>query len=89
MKVIKIEAKSLPQIAVCKKVVAYCRVSTLQEIQYHSLEAQQQYYQNAALLPGASGQDLQTELPLWLIGHATVTDRRKTECWYRFRKKLK
>ena len=46
MKVIKIEAKSLPQIAVCKKVVAYCRVSTLQEIQYHSLEAQQQYYEN-------------------------------------------
>lgn len=46
MKVTKIEAKSLPQIAVCKKVVAYCRVSTSQEIQYHSLEAQQQYYEN-------------------------------------------
>lgn len=46
MKVIKIEANSLPQIAVCKKAVAYCRVSTSQEIQYHSLEAQQQYYEN-------------------------------------------
>ena len=46
MKVTKIEAKSLPQIAVCKKVAAYCRVSTLQEIQYHSLEAQQQFYEN-------------------------------------------
>lgn len=28
-----------------KKVAAYCRVSTLQEIQHHSLEAQQQYYE--------------------------------------------
>lgn len=46
MKVTKIEAKSLPQIAVCKKVAAYCWVSTLQEIQYHSLEAQQQFYEN-------------------------------------------
>lgn len=30
----------------CKKVAAYCRVSTDQEIQLHSLEIQQEYYEN-------------------------------------------
>lgn len=30
----------------CKKVAAYCRVSTDQEIQLHSLETQQEYYEN-------------------------------------------
>lgn len=29
-----------------KKVVAYCRVSTMQEIQYHSLEAQHSYFEH-------------------------------------------
>lgn len=35
---------AFPQLLTRKKVAAYCRVSTLQEIQHHSLVAQQQYY---------------------------------------------
>ena len=38
-------AIALPQTAIHKRVAAYCRVSTLQEIQHHSLIAQQQYYE--------------------------------------------
>ena len=30
----------------CKRVAAYCRVSTDQEIQLHSLETQREYYEN-------------------------------------------
>ena len=44
MKIIVKPASALPQILTYKKVAAYCRVSTLQEIQHHSLIAQQQYY---------------------------------------------
>ena len=33
-------ATKLPEIIIHRKVAAYCRVSTQQEIQYHSLEAQ-------------------------------------------------
>ena len=35
----------LPQAIRPKRVAAYCRVSTMQEIQHHSLEAQQDYYE--------------------------------------------
>lgn len=38
-------AIALPQAAIRKRVAGYCRVSTLQEIQHHSLIAQQQYYE--------------------------------------------
>jgi len=44
MKITKIPAIKMPQYVFRKKVVAYCRVSTLQEIQHHSLEAQQDYF---------------------------------------------
>ncbi len=36
---------SLPRIKFVKRVAAYCRVSTLQELQYNSLEAQRSYYE--------------------------------------------
>ena len=36
---------ALPKIVIHKKVAAYCRVSTQQEIQHHSLEAQRTYYE--------------------------------------------
>ena len=49
MKVTVIPANIFPQIAVFKNVAAYCRVSTHQEIQHHSLEAQQQYYEKLIL----------------------------------------
>lgn len=45
MKIIVKPTRTLPQILTYKKVAAYCRVSTLQEIQHHSLIAQQQYYE--------------------------------------------
>ena len=45
MKIIVKPASTLPLILTYKKVAAYCRVSTLQEIQHHSLIAQQQYYE--------------------------------------------
>lgn len=35
----------LPNSVLPKRVAAYCRVSTMQEIQHHSLEAQQDYYE--------------------------------------------
>lgn len=35
----------LPQLIRPKRVAAYCRVSTMQEIQHHSLEAQRNYYE--------------------------------------------
>ena len=38
------QSYQLPQAIRPKRVAAYCRVSTMQEIQYHSLEAQQDYY---------------------------------------------
>ena len=45
MKVIMRPATKLPQIIIHRKVAAYCRVSTQQEIQHHSLEAQREYYE--------------------------------------------
>ena len=45
MKVTMRPATKLPQIIIHRKVAAYCRVSTQQEIQHHSLEAQCEYYE--------------------------------------------
>lgn len=45
MKIITKSTITVPKIAVHKNVAAYCRVSTQQEIQHHSLKAQQQYYE--------------------------------------------
>jgi DNA invertase Pin-like site-specific DNA recombinase len=43
-KITVIPAHTLPPLPRPKRVAAYCRVSTTQEIQYHSLEAQREYY---------------------------------------------
>ena len=40
MKVTMQPARALPKIIIHRKAAAYCRVSTQQEIQHHSLEAQ-------------------------------------------------
>ena len=40
MKITMRPATKLPKIIMHRKVAAYCRVSTQQEIQHHSLEAQ-------------------------------------------------
>ncbi len=45
MKITMRPATKLPQIIIHRKVAAYCRVSTQQEIQHHSLEAQREYYE--------------------------------------------
>lgn len=45
MKITEKPVTALPKIVIYKKVAAYCRVSTQQEIQHHSLEAQQVYYE--------------------------------------------
>ena len=45
MKVTMRPARALPKIVVHRKVAAYCRVSTRQEIQHHSLDAQREYYE--------------------------------------------
>ena len=45
MKVTMRPARALPKIIVHRKVAAYCRVSTQQEIQHHSLDAQREYYE--------------------------------------------
>ena len=39
------QSHQLPQSIRPKRVAAYCRVSTMQEIQHHSLEAQRDYYE--------------------------------------------
>ena len=39
------KSASLPRIKLVKKVAAYCRVSTQQEMQYNSLAAQRSYYE--------------------------------------------
>ena len=45
MKITEKPVTALPKIVIYKMVAAYCRVSTQQEIQHHSLEAQQVYYE--------------------------------------------
>ncbi len=45
MKITEKPVTVLPKIVIHKKVAAYCRVSTQQEIQHHSLAAQQVYYE--------------------------------------------
>ncbi len=54
MNITKQPATVLPKIIIHRKVAAYCRVSTQQEIQHHSLEAQRTYYEK-----------LITENPAW------------------------
>ena len=49
MKITVRPATKLPQIIIHRKVAAYCRVSTQQEIQHHSLEAQREYYEKRIL----------------------------------------
>lgn len=55
MKVTMRPVRALPKIIVHRKVVAYCRVSTQQEIQHHSLEAQREYYEKR--ITGTPGWD--------------------------------
>ena len=38
-------ATKLPEIIIHRKVAGYCRVSTQQEIQHHSLDTQREYYE--------------------------------------------
>ena len=45
MKITMRPVRTLPKIIIHRKVAAYCRVSTQQEIQHHSLEAQREYYE--------------------------------------------
>lgn len=45
MKITERPATALPKMIIHRKVAAYCRVSTQQEIQHHSLEAQRTYYE--------------------------------------------
>lgn len=45
MKITMHPATAVPKIITYKKVAAYCRVSTQQEIQHRSLEAQREYYE--------------------------------------------
>lgn len=56
MKITMRPATILPKIIMHRKVAAYCRVSTQQEIQHHSLEAQREYYKSgfSAILGGTS-----------------------------------
>lgn len=49
MKITMRPATKLPKIIMHRKVAAYCRVSTQQEIQHHSLEAQREYYEKRIL----------------------------------------
>ena len=53
MKITERPATALPKMTIHRKVVAYCRVSTQQEIQHHSLEAQRTYYEK--LIAGNPG----------------------------------
>ena len=53
MKVTMRPARVLPKIIIHRKVAAYCRVSTQQEIQHQSLEAQREYYEKR--ITGNSG----------------------------------
>lgn len=45
MKITVKPVNASPQLQTRKRVAAYCRVSTMQEIQHHSLVAQQEYYE--------------------------------------------
>ena len=46
MKITMHPVTAVPKIITYRNVAAYCRVSTQQEIQHHSLEAQREYYEN-------------------------------------------
>ena len=49
MKVTIRPVRALPKMIIHRKVAAYCRVSTQQEIQHHSLEVQREYYEKRIL----------------------------------------
>ena len=49
MKITIRPATKLPKIIIHRKVAAYCRVSTQQEIQHHSLEVQREHYEKRIL----------------------------------------
>ena len=49
MKVTIRPARALPKMIIHRKVAAYCRGSTQQEIQHHSLEVQREYYEKRIL----------------------------------------
>lgn len=55
MNVTQIPANPLFGFKPYKKVAAYCRVSTQQEIQHHSLVAQREYFEQFIYHPAATG----------------------------------
>ena len=64
MKITMRPATKLPQIIIHRKVAAYCRVSTQQEIQHHSLEAQLCCVSTGGQNKEVSGRDSFAFLPL-------------------------
>lgn len=62
MKITKRPALAIPKMMMHRKVAAYCRVSTQQEIQHHSLEAQREYYEKLiSNTPGWEFVDIYTD----------------------------
>ena len=64
MKVTMQPARVLPKIMIHRKVAAYCRVSTQQEIQHHSLEVQLCCVSTGGQNKEVSGRDSFAFLPL-------------------------
>ena len=63
MKITIRPATKLPQIIIHRKVAAYCRISTQQEIQHHSLEAQLCCVSTGGQNKEVSGRDSFTSAP--------------------------
>lgn len=62
MKITKRPVRAIPKMMMHRKVAAYCRVSTQQEIQHHSLEAQREYYKKLiSNTPGWEFVDIYTD----------------------------
>ena len=62
MKITKRPVRAIPKMMMHRKVAAYCRVSTQQEIQHHSLEAQREYYEKLiSNTPGWEFVDIYTD----------------------------
>ena len=62
MKITKRPVRAIPKMMMHRKVAAYCRVSTQQEIQYHSLETQREYYERLiSNTPGWEFVDIYTD----------------------------
>ena len=64
MKITMRPARALPKIIIHRKVAAYCRVSTQQEIQHHSLEAQLCCVSTGGQNKEVSGRDSFASAPL-------------------------